>query len=74
MVIFNETDGRRNEDRMAYTIQETAELLSCSERHVYNLLGKEGLRSFKVGSCRRVSSDALHEFILTREGADNYGN
>lgn len=46
------------------TIQAVAEILSCTERHIYDLIMAGSLVAIKVGSrAVRVSERSLREFI-----------
>ena len=46
------------------TLQVVADLLSCTERHIYDLIAEGSLMAIKVGSrAVRVSEQSLIEFI-----------
>jgi excisionase family DNA binding protein len=46
------------------TIQSVADTLSCTERHIYDLIVEGSLAAIKVGSrAVRVSEQSLNEFI-----------
>lgn len=49
-------------DRVAYTVKETARLLSLSEAKVYMMIASGELTSFKVGRARRVHGTAIEEY------------
>jgi excisionase family DNA binding protein len=50
------------------TMQTVAEILSCTERHVYDLIVEESLVAIKVGSrAVRVSEQSLIDFIEKRK-------
>lgn len=49
--------------KLAYTVEEAAELLSLSRAHVYRLLDVGELRSISIGRSRRVTAGQLHAFI-----------
>jgi excisionase family DNA binding protein len=51
-----------------YTLEQVAERLQISRRKLYQLIGTGQLRSIKLGSRRRISEDALTEFIAGLEG------
>lgn len=53
--------------RLAYSVDETAALLSCSRRTVYNEIKSGRLRSFKSRNRRLVSRRALESYIDKRE-------
>lgn len=57
------------EDKLAYTIEEAAELLSLSRAHVYRLLDQGDLNSISIGRCRRITYGQLVEFIRSKEAA-----
>lgn len=46
-----------------YTVRETAELLKVSESHVYSILQRKELPSYRIGSCRRVSEKDLLDYL-----------
>jgi excisionase family DNA binding protein len=46
------------------TLQTVAEILSCTERHIYDLIVEGALDAIKVGGrAMRVSEKSLEEFI-----------
>ncbi len=48
------------------TMERVAEILSCTERHVYNLVVEGRLEAIKIGTrAVRISERSLHEFIET---------
>jgi excisionase family DNA binding protein len=49
--------------KIAFTIEEAAELLSLSRAQVYRLIEVGELGSLKIGKARRVSAGQLVEFI-----------
>jgi excisionase family DNA binding protein len=51
----------------ALTIPQLCTALSCAPATVYKHLASGALRSFTVGRSRRVTAQALREFIATRE-------
>ena len=53
--------------KLAYTVEETAELLSLSRAHVYRLLDLGELGSINIGRSRRITSGQLSQFILGLE-------
>lgn len=53
--------------RLAYTIEETAQLLSLSRAHVYRLVEVEELKSVKIGRSRRITEAQLREFLARLE-------
>lgn len=51
----------------AYTLQEAAERVGVSDRHLREFIRNGQLKSFTVGTSRRISHDALQRFIDQRE-------
>ena len=50
------------------TLQVVAEILSCTERHIYDLIVEGSLTAIKVGGrAVRVSEQSLIEFIEKRK-------
>ena len=49
--------------KLAYTVNETAELLSIGRDAVYDLLYTRRLKSVKIGRRRVVSHSAIVEFL-----------
>jgi len=46
------------------TLQTVAEILSCTDRHIYDLIAEGSLTAIKVGSRSvRVSEQSLKDFI-----------
>ncbi len=56
-----------NAERLAYRIDEAAELAGVSRRTIYNLIAHGKLKTIKIGKCRRVPAAALKS--LTENGA-----
>ena len=54
----------------AHTLKSAATCLQLSERKVATLIAEGKLRSFKIGRSRRVSDDAIREFVREMEAAD----
>ena len=49
--------------KLAYSIEEAAEMLSIKRDSLYELLNTNKLRSFKVGARRLIARRHLEEFI-----------
>lgn len=49
--------------RIAYTIEETARLLSLSVRKVRYMVSTGELASIKVGAARRVHGGAIEDYV-----------
>jgi excisionase family DNA binding protein len=45
------------------TPDEVAEILHCSRRKVFDLIGSGELRSIKIGALRRITDDDLRRFV-----------
>lgn len=54
---------------LAYDVGTAARRLGLGRTTTYSLIKTGALRSFKVGSSRRVSEDACREFIAALEKA-----
>jgi excisionase family DNA binding protein len=57
--------------KLAYTVEEAAELLSLSRAHVYRLIELGDLQSVKIGKCRRVTCAQLEAYVSSVE--QNHG-
>lgn len=59
-------------DKLLYTIDESAKMLSVSRSTIYELIKDGELKSIKVGKSHRVTLQAMNEFITshttTKEG------
>ena len=53
----------RSQDKLAFTVEEAAELLSLSRAHVYRLIEVEELGSITIGRSRRITSQQLQDFV-----------
>jgi excisionase family DNA binding protein len=47
------------------TPERAAEALGIGRWKLYDLLRQGRLRSLRIGTCRRISTDAVREFIAT---------
>lgn len=45
------------------TVQQVAEVLQCSDKHVYDLAAEGAIRRIKVGRLVRIPRQALVEFL-----------
>jgi excisionase family DNA binding protein len=52
-------------DKLLLTPDEAAQVLGIGRSKVYELLASRQLGSVKIGSCRRISADALRAYVLT---------
>lgn len=50
--------------RLAWSVEEAAEILGISRRTIYELLRAGTLRSVKIGSRRLIRQSDLEEFLL----------
>jgi excisionase family DNA binding protein len=57
-------------EKLAYTVEETAELLSLSRAHIYRLLDQKELNSIQIGRSRRITHSQLQEFFRSLEQND----
>jgi excisionase family DNA binding protein len=62
-----ETRTPRVDDRLAYSIDEAARLLSISRRHLYDLISKGRLTSCKLGARRVITRSELERLLVTPE-------
>ena len=53
--------------KLAYSVEEAAELLSVSRAHLYRLLDTGKLESIRIGRSRRITHGQLTAFISTLE-------
>jgi len=58
-------------EKLAYTVEDVAELLSISRAHVYRLLDRRELGSISIGRSRRITRDQLKEFLRFTERESN---
>lgn len=64
------TDGIMTDPaQIAYSVPRAAELLDISERQVWSLIASEDLKSFKVGTSRRIARAALLDYVAQRQKA-----
>ncbi len=54
-------------NKIAYSVNEAARLLSMSARKLTYLIAMKEIRSFKIGKSRRVTANALAEFVTRQE-------
>lgn len=52
------------------TIREVARRLALGRTTVYELIGKQELKTIKVGRCRRIPESAVDEWIRRRIDAE----
>jgi len=74
----NRTKGKRSRHkiqkdtsalRLAYDPNEVAAKLSCSRRHVYDMIADGTLASVKIGRLRRIPHSELMRLVEQQEGA-----
>ena len=51
--------------RLLHTAEEAAEMLHIGRSRTYDLIRTGELTSIKIGRSRRVSSEALNEFVAS---------
>ena len=54
-------------DKLAYTVEEAAEAIGVSDRHLRKFVVRGEITTFQMGRSRRISRDALAEFIRGQE-------
>jgi excisionase family DNA binding protein len=57
------TDAARAEERLAYSIRETAERMTLGESTVRRLVASGAIPSARIGGRRVVPADALDELL-----------
>lgn len=55
-------------DKLLLKPEEAAEMLSIGRSKVYELIGTGELASVRIGTSRRVPTDALVEFVSRLQG------
>jgi len=55
------------ENRRAFRPDEVAEMIGIGRTKVYELLRSGEIRSVKVGGCRLVTAEAIHELLASHE-------
>lgn len=56
--------------KLAYTVEEAAELLSLSRAHLYRLIDTCELGSVTIGRSRRITHSQLDAFLARLEAAN----
>lgn len=64
-------DGSEKDQKLTVRLAELAKLLSLSERAVWALADSGDLPSFKLGSARLFSMDAVREWIQSKSEGQN---
>jgi len=62
--------GSRPGEKLAYTVEEAAELLSLSRAKLYRLIDTCELGSVQIGRSRRITLAQLHQFLKQLETRD----
>ncbi|MGH9170839.1 MAG: helix-turn-helix domain-containing protein [Acidimicrobiales bacterium] len=57
-------------DKLLFTPEEAAEMLSLGRTKLFQLIGDGTLRSVRIGKCRRVPASALVELVEELAGCD----
>ena len=63
--------GRPDDGVVAYDVAEVLRRLGVTRPTIYRFLNSGELRSFRLGTRRLVSAEALADFIRTREDAES---
>ena len=53
--------------RLAYTPNEAAKALGVSRQHIYNMMNRGQLKSFKFGDARRIPAAEFDRLLATAE-------
>lgn len=56
-------------EQIAYSVSRAARLLDLSERKVWQLVQAGEIKSYRVGTARRITRAALIEFVERQETA-----
>jgi excisionase family DNA binding protein len=59
----------RTGEQLLFRPTEAAQRLGIGRTKVYELMASGALRSVKIGSARRVSANALADFVATLDAA-----
>ena len=54
-------------DKMLFTVEEAAGLLGIGRSRMFDLIRTGELRSVKIGVSRRITFDALREYVAALE-------
>lgn len=54
-------------DKLLFTVEEAAAVLSLSRTRVFQLISEKRLAAVKVGGRRRITYRALEDFVVTLE-------
>lgn len=54
--------------KLLLTAEEAADVLGISRTKVYELMLTNTLESVKIGTARRIPTDALNDFVTTLRG------
>lgn len=57
------------EERLAVDMQTAADLLSCSRRHLYDLIAEQRITSVKIGRLRMITRAELKRFLAELGGS-----
>lgn len=57
----------RPDDQLLYTVEQAGAILACSRTSIYREMAKGRLRSLAIGGKRRISRQALLDFVAERE-------
>lgn len=61
-------NGPPRVQRLAYTVQEAAAMLSLSRSLVYELINAGKIETIKIGRARRITSRQLEAYLQACEG------
>lgn len=60
-------------DKLLYKVEEAAEILGIGRTKLFELLARKELRSVSIGSSRRITMDALVEYVARLQRPDHQG-
>ena len=60
--------------KLAYTVEEAAQLLSISRAQIYRLIDSRQLNSITVGRSRRITQGQLDAFVAQLEASSEGGS
>ena len=66
-----EPDVLASAPALAYTVEQAAERVNIPETKLWRAIRDQQLRSFKIGRSRRVSEQALRDYILWLESMES---
>lgn len=62
-------ENNKKQEKLLYTVKETASILGCNIHLVYDLINKGLLPAMKLGSLK-IRLKSIEEFLLKYDGKD----